>query len=287
MPNTRSRNNVVPLPGPSQEVRAEVVQMTPERARELLDQNHDNRRLSPEAVAKLARDLRDGNFRFNGDAIRVRADGVLADGQHRLAACVEAGVPFQTLLVTGLGRDDVLTLDRGRKRSIGDNLTIAYGYPSGTQLAAACRLLAVLATGAYRTSITAKEAADILEAHPGLVDSNRAMRVVKPASHAGVCAIHYIGTHIQGDPDRADAFVKVFRTGVPDYDWCPAHLFREELWIDRTRRTRMAPRQHLATLTYVWAKFRRREMVKALRPWDALTMEGWNEAVLKRPAPGR
>lgn len=280
MPRHLHQPNIIPLNPNREEATAELVVMTPERASDLLKNNVGNRSVSQMAVDRLARDMTAGVFRFNGDAIRVRVDGVLADGQHRLLACVQSGVSFKTMLVTGLDREDMLTLDRGRKRSIGDNLTIAYGYPSGNQLAAACRTLTVLATGTFRANVTAKEAALLLERHPGLITSNRRIRTVKPASHSGVCAIHYIGSHVSELPDRADAFAKVFRTGVPDYPGDPAHLFREQLWVDRTRRARMSPRQHLATLTYVWQRFSRYEKVDALRPWVSPTLPGWTTTEL-------
>lgn len=42
------------------------------------------------------------------------------DVVHRLSACIEAGVPFRTLLVTGVPHETWTTVDTGKVRSAGD-----------------------------------------------------------------------------------------------------------------------------------------------------------------------
>ena len=45
------------------------------------------------------------------------------NGYHRLSACIEAGVPFRTLLVTGVPHETWTTVDTGKVRSAGDVLS--------------------------------------------------------------------------------------------------------------------------------------------------------------------
>ncbi|MDP2620568.1 MAG: hypothetical protein Q8P46_10395, partial [Hyphomicrobiales bacterium] len=71
--------------------------ITPELAREWLEKtNRKNRPLSELKWTAYAVDMLEGRWQYNGDAIRFGSDGVLLDGQHRLMACVEAGIPFET-----------------------------------------------------------------------------------------------------------------------------------------------------------------------------------------------
>lgn len=39
---------------------------------------------------------------------------------HRLAACIQAGVPFQTVLIEGVKHETWTTIDTGKTRSAGD-----------------------------------------------------------------------------------------------------------------------------------------------------------------------
>lgn len=69
--------------------------VTPTRAAELLKQLHPGQRqLRDRHVEAIARAMREGRFLWTGDAIRLDANERVIDGQHRLAACVKAGVPM-------------------------------------------------------------------------------------------------------------------------------------------------------------------------------------------------
>lgn len=90
--------------------------ITPDLAREYLKQNKVNRRLSDVTVRNYARDMRTGNWCLNGESIVFYEDGTLKDGQHRLTACVKAGVPFETYVIRGIPKASFIH-DRGRLRS--------------------------------------------------------------------------------------------------------------------------------------------------------------------------
>ena len=105
-------------------VKAEMTVMTPSRAAELLLCNRNNRSVSSRLVTRYARDMASGNWQTNGSAVVLNGDGSLLDGQHRLMACVEADVPFTTLLIRGVGTDAMATIDTGRSRKLSDVLTM-------------------------------------------------------------------------------------------------------------------------------------------------------------------
>jgi hypothetical protein len=56
---------------------------------------------------------------LTGDPIRFSVDGVLLDGQHRLAACVAAQKSFMTVVIEGIKPDAFNSIDQGVKRGLG------------------------------------------------------------------------------------------------------------------------------------------------------------------------
>ena len=94
-----------------------VITITPEMAKELLDLNKNNRGISPANVQKISNDMLSDGFKLNGETIKIYDDGTLADGQHRLMACVLTGKPFQTYIIRGIKKDVLPTIDAGKTRN--------------------------------------------------------------------------------------------------------------------------------------------------------------------------
>lgn len=146
--------------------------ITPEAAGVMLNGNRDNRPLAAQRVASLAREIAEGRWRSNGDAIRISADGRLLDGQHRLAACVRVGKPIETWVCRGLSEDVFCTIDQGAKRTIADVLH-GCGVANGRTIGAAVRWIDVLRNdslvvgdhgpGARRTFVSPEEIVRFVE----------------------------------------------------------------------------------------------------------------------------
>lgn len=101
------------------------ITLTPELATELLERNTLNRPLSDQHVSRIARQIKAGKWRFNGDTIKIADTNDILDGQHRLWAVIESKVPVETILVRGIERDAFATIDTLRKpRSGSDILTL-------------------------------------------------------------------------------------------------------------------------------------------------------------------
>lgn len=98
--------------------------VTPAMAAEWLEKNTGNRNLNKRLVNDYARDMESGSWVLNGEAVKISHDGVLLDGQHRLAALVQAGVSVEMLVVIDLDPSAQDTMDTGRKRSFKDVLSI-------------------------------------------------------------------------------------------------------------------------------------------------------------------
>ena len=89
------------------------------------EKNHGNRRLDRNRVANYKGDMRDGDWKFNGDPIRFCEKGILIDGQHRLSAMIDSGVKELTFLVVeGIKAQGKKTIDIGKPRTPSDMLAI-------------------------------------------------------------------------------------------------------------------------------------------------------------------
>lgn len=93
--------------------------ITPEAAQKYLSRNtHNYRPVRQHVVAAYADDMKSGKWERNGEAIVFDRDGVLKDGQHRLMAIAQSGLP-QTMVIVEDVEPDVEIYDIGVKRSSG------------------------------------------------------------------------------------------------------------------------------------------------------------------------
>lgn len=96
--------------------------LTPELANELLERNNLNRPLSDTHISRIARQIKEGKWKFNGDTIKIADTDDVLDGQHRLWAVIEAKIPIQTILVSGIERDAFATIDTLRRARSGSDV---------------------------------------------------------------------------------------------------------------------------------------------------------------------
>jgi hypothetical protein len=101
----------------------EKIIVTPQMAAELLDHNAMNRPLRQPHVYRIARQIEEGKWQFNGDTIKISDTGDVLDGQHRLWAIMEAQVPVETIIVRGIEKEAFSTMDAIRQpRSAADTV---------------------------------------------------------------------------------------------------------------------------------------------------------------------
>lgn len=151
-------------------IQSTVELIDPERARELIDRSVEfvNRPVRPSAVERYAREMSNGRWKLNGEAVVIDEAGVVIDGQHRLHACVRAGVAFETIVVSNVPRSAFDTLDIGLARTTADYLH-EIGIARSKFAAPACRIAGAVsyATGevggwqGYMKSLTREELAEI------------------------------------------------------------------------------------------------------------------------------
>src|SRR5687768_15704100 len=99
------------------------LRVTPEVAKELLALNTKGQRtISSAAVERYAADMVTQDWIINGDTIRISKDNELLDGQHRLTSIIASGEAQILLIVWGIDKDAMLTIDSGRRRTYADHL---------------------------------------------------------------------------------------------------------------------------------------------------------------------
>ena len=119
-------------------MRSKVQTVTPAKAAEFLRHNSRNRPLSKRIVGEYAEAMRRGEWQSTHQGIAFDVTGGLIDGQHRLAAIVEAGVPVELLVFTDAPAESFDVVDTGKRRRAADVLAIE-GEKSATMLASMVR----------------------------------------------------------------------------------------------------------------------------------------------------
>jgi hypothetical protein len=119
-------------------VRSRVQMVTPAKAGEYLARNTANRPLTKRTVREFAEAMRRGEWRVTHQGIAFDTAGALVDGQHRLAAVVEADVPVEMTVFTEVPVGAFDVLDTGKRRNAADVLAIE-GEKSAVMLAAMVR----------------------------------------------------------------------------------------------------------------------------------------------------
>lgn len=143
---------------------AQVVDVTPEIARNLIENaNYDNRKIKPKVVAKYAKAMADGDWKFSPETISVSKTGRLLNGQHRMLAVIQSGVTCRFLFATGFDDDVFSVLDRGAVRTYADALRI------DKRLAECAALLCRLSDYSRRQVVTDS---DVFRASERLVDAH-------------------------------------------------------------------------------------------------------------------
>lgn len=134
----------------------EVVDVTPEMAKELLELNTDNRNMRSGRVKMYAEDMISGNWNSNGVTIVIGNDGKLKDGQHRLEAIVKSNITIKNQIVVYLPKEQANCYDIGLSRTAAD---VAKFYGVGddvlfrsTSVFAAMNVACNIATGKKNTS---------------------------------------------------------------------------------------------------------------------------------------
>lgn len=98
--------------------------ITPDIAGDWLAKNTHNRKMSEQSAKDLAKVITEGQWVMNGESIIIGEDGVLVDGQHRLAAIVMANRAVESVVVFDAPPPAYETVDTGKRRNLADALYV-------------------------------------------------------------------------------------------------------------------------------------------------------------------
>jgi len=254
----------------------ELATITPYMAKTIMLKNNHNRKVKPYQVENLTRDILAGNWKENGDAIRIMKDGTLLDGQHRLMACIKANLPIKSILVTDLNDDVMPSIDNGIKRSYNDHLVLR-GVSYSTSVAAAIgHIIGMAYNLPSRQKVTTfSEKNSLLNAHPKLIESAAFCHQSFPKIQSLLTAIHYVGTYT-GHNEAANDYINVWKNGEKTYANDAAKFAREYLIKTTSGNNGINAAFKTRLIVQSWNKFLLNEPMFQARVPDIYGIKGWN-----------
>lgn len=252
----------------SSNIRVEYVYITPDKAKEILAKHPLNRHAASAVIDRYARDMKAGNWKLNGQTIKIASNGNLIDGQHRLKASVEANVSFPSLVVYGVDPDAFDTFDLGAKKSY-HNILSERGETHTTTLAASIKWLWLYERGNLldrSVQPTPAELDDLLDANPDIRKSlsfiNKLRDFIPPAS---TVFLHYQCAKI--NRVHADQFFNKLSDGLGLTQGDPIHILRQKLIKERAKAKRVALNdvERMVWVIKAWNAYRDGLQIKNLK----------------------
>jgi hypothetical protein len=209
------------------ELSTTIETITPERAAALLEKNHDGQRaLSTTRVLAFAEDMRCGRWRLTHQGICLDVDGNLVDGQHRMWAIVEAGVPVRMVVTRSRVAQITDPIDRHGVRNV------AFLVSMRPRTVAAYNGLRMLEAGRTDGRVFTPGAAEEMRAHhEAAVKAVLASGPVAMLSSNVVAALAWAWPC---DGPRVETFAHEVATGLMLEERSPAYVLRR--WLERNRR---------------------------------------------------
>jgi hypothetical protein len=249
----------------------EVMTITPAIAQEWASLNTRNRPVRYAKVAQFARDMAAGKWMLNGETVKIAVDGTILDGQHRIYACIQAEVPFETVVIRGLPMEAQDTIDTGVARKMADQLSLR-GEKDTALLAAVARwsfrwLRGVRGIGSTAQEPTHAEMLALIEAEPRIreaaVWANGARQRFRSVNGSvyGMAWLLFDGS----DSLAAAVFLEKVLSGEDIAAGHPALAFRNRIWRARETGERLNQHEQLAYFIIAWNAFKEDRQLKVLQ----------------------
>jgi hypothetical protein len=237
------------------------VKMNPTLAEKILNNNTLNRPLRQGRVERYARDMAAGDWRSNGETIKMTADGDLLDGQHRLFAVIESKATVEMLVVEGLSRDVMPTIDTGAPRAFSDVLAIDHGKYTMSS-AAILRWLYWYQQKPRPATISGQRATHselyaLLAANPDVPDragevgtTKMARRIVQQSALAFVYTLAY-----RADAGKAGAWLAMIDKGEGMDAKHPVLQLRDRMLANKLATAKLPPLDVCALIVKSWNQY--------------------------------
>lgn len=199
-----------------------IVEFSPELATFILNElNYKNRPRKTSKIVQYATDMAADKWLITGETIAFGSDGLLKDGQNRLAACVRAGTSFKTHVMFGIDPLAFAVMDTGANRSHSDVLSIM-GVPNAKRVTSLLRLFFAWDNGKTDTGKVRLTNEELRVYYVEKVDEDLAQRSAKmseivwkvteyPPTHIG--ALYYRASKA-GHEEKVIEFFDALRSGV-------------------------------------------------------------------------
>lgn len=227
----------------------EWVRISPAKAQVMIEHSLDfseefrNRRLTQTTVNFYRDEILAGRWaEYNGETIKLDADGVVLDGQHRLWAIIESGKTIDCLVLRGVDREDVGTVDIGKRRRAADFLGDA--HVRTVTLSASIGWVyryneRVMMGGGTHNRLSPTATRDLLDREPKIVESvwvanavSAELGIPSPMAFA-----HYVMFRWAGR-EKADEFFNRLADGVGLTATNPIYLLRRKLLARKASRNK-------------------------------------------------
>ena len=273
-------------------IETRVVLMTPRLAKVILDEyNIDNRPVSKQNVNKLVKEMNSGNWMFNGDTLTFDFNGNQKNGQHRLLACVQSGLSFPVIVVSGVQPESFMSMDNGRKRNGGDILGIE-GIKNASSTAATVKTIYAFNNKRYgvnvSTQIGALSNTEMLDKYTELnrsrVDSKTpldeatkyGLKMAKRdeclLSPSLVSTFHYLLRGVEAE--RGLLFMEQLCLGYGIEKSSPIQNLRTKITKTKTDKNyRLTQTELIGNIVYAWQKFKNNEKCKKIKLPENFNME--------------
>lgn len=170
------------IPKRRKEMTVEFTTISAQQAKHILKHyNKKNRKLSPAIAKKYIADMSNNEWEQNGDTLRFDREGILLDGQHRLAGQVESDTEQAYIIIYGLKPEVFDSIDNGKSRTNTDVIAMK-GYENASSLSSLVRSIIGYENcgtldvrlqsnfGKGVRAITKKQILNYLEDHPEIMD---------------------------------------------------------------------------------------------------------------------
>lgn len=246
-------------------MKAELRTITPELAKQMLAANTANRPLTESNVLALAKEMKAGRWKVNGDMIRFSNEHVVIDGQHRLHAVVKSGVTIESWVMYDLPSEVFNTIDVGKRRSAGDTLSCR-GHINAFRLAAALAMIDKYMTGRADKSVqySNTEIEGLLEKYPDVSNymlHKKNGKFLLTPSVFDCC--YYLFS--KKDPEMANVFVERIFKGIGLEEGDPWYVLRERLLANSISNTKLPKPLLLALCIKAWNAARQGRRVTKLQ----------------------
>lgn len=258
-------------------MKTEIREITPLVAKEMLKRNPNNRKISRGHVDFLSHEMSNGNWKFDGQPIRLSESGALLDGQHRLSAIIKSGTTQKFLIIKGIDEEAFKVMDTGKSRSSGDLFSIE-GIDNAKAVASASKIIYRLKRGTSSSGgSTSKESnTDLLNFYydnPKISDFvsrgntlyKEFSRVLTPAQ---IGALSYLMA--ERSITHSEEFWNKLCTGIGLDKGDPIRVLRTKLMDDKyVNKAKLPWREKVAIIYKTWNHYRKGTTHSKFIRWDS------------------